>query len=219
MTVGIYQLKFSDGSIYIGLSVDIEKRFNTHKRTLANNTHHNKLVQEKYQKLGMPIFSILEICSEDTLYTKETYYAELVPKNLLLNISETGHITTVLKGELNGRSKYSNEDVVDILLALANSDISKKELAEISPVSYTMIRQIASGTAHRWLKDVYPTEYILMLSKIKKSTKHIVKDPSGVLHTVTSQREFARNNPISLSSLNHLITGKTTVAKGWTLVE
>lgn len=219
MTRGIYELKFSDGCIYIGQSINIEKRFATHKRTLENNTHHNKFVQEKFNKLGLPAITILEECTTDNIYLQEIHYTELVPKDLLLNINEPGQVPTILSGELNGRSKYSNDEVVDVLIALSSSDISKKELAEISPVSYSTIRQIASGTTHKWLKEAYPVEHALMLSKIKKKVLHKIKDPSGMVHEIVSQRGFVTTHDISLSSLNRLIKGRASSVNGWILIE
>lgn len=219
MTIGIYELKFSDGSTYIGQSENVEKRWVRHLYTLKNNAHHNKFVQNKYNSLGCPKTILLEECNIESLYPKEIQYAKAVTKNLLLNMSEPGQKTTKLWGTLNGRSKYSREDILDILFSLANSNISKKELAEFSPISYSTIRQISAGTTNLWLKEEFPIEWKRMVEKTKKNPIYKVKTPKGEILDVVSQRDFVKHYPISLSSLNRLITKKVISVKGWTLAE
>ncbi len=217
-TVGIYALVFKDNSTYIGQSLDISKRRTTHLRSLKNNTHHNKLVQGKFNKFGIPEFIIIEECSESLLNQKEIEYCKLINPQNLLNIAEPGVSIVGMPGDSNGRSKYSNEEIIKVLMALSNTDISKKELAKISPVSYTMIRQIASGTAHAWLKEVYPVEYDKMLSKIKQKVPFTVKSPTGQLFTGVSQRGFAAEHGLCSTMFNQLIHKKRKELLGWVLV-
>lgn len=219
MCTGIYELRFSDNSVYIGQSENVQKRLARHLYTLKQGTHHNRLVQNKYNTLGIPQTSLLEECEISLLFSKEIEYVKIVDKNLLLNMSEPGQRTTKLCGILNGRSKYSREDILDVLFSLANSDISKKELAEFSPISYSTIRQISAGTTHLWLKEEFPVEWDKMTGKTRKNIIHKIKAPNGDILEVVSQRDFVKQHPISLSSLNKLITKKVLSVKGWTLIE
>lgn len=218
MTCGIYELNFSDNSRYVGQSINIEKRLNRHLTDLSKGFHHNKKVQKKYNELGTPIVSILEVCDKKDLCDKEIYYCNIINKDNLLNIAEPGQVSLILNGENNGRSKHSNTEIVEIFLLLANSDISKKEISEFTTLSYSMIRQIAAGTAHKWLAEVYPEEYAFMLSKVKKKFSFTVKSPVGINYTSISQRGFAKEHGLCSTMFNQLINGKRLELLGWTLV-
>lgn len=51
--MGIYYIKnLTNNKIYIGQSVDILKRFNTHKHQLRNNIHTNSHLQSSFNKYG-----------------------------------------------------------------------------------------------------------------------------------------------------------------------
>ena len=217
MTCGIYELTFSDNSKYIGQSVNVEKRLNRHLTDLSKDCHHNKKVQKKYHELGLPLVNILEVCDKKDLSDKEIYYCNTLNKNRLLNIAEPGQVSTILNGENNGRSKHSNAEIIDIFLLLANSDISKKEISEFTTLSYSMIRQIAAGTTHKWLGGIYPEEYALMLSKVKKKFSFTVKSPTGISYTSISQRGFAKEHGLCSTMFNQLINGKRVELLGWTL--
>lgn len=61
---GIYQIKnLVNGRVYIGSSVNIRRRFSTHRNMLARNNHHSTLLQRAWNKYGEAAFSfsVLEI--------------------------------------------------------------------------------------------------------------------------------------------------------------
>lgn len=59
--------------IYIGSSKNIHKRWIAHLYHLKNNTHHNRHIQNAYNKYGIEKFSIsvLEQCNKDHLFETE----------------------------------------------------------------------------------------------------------------------------------------------------
>jgi hypothetical protein len=51
MTIGIYKLKIKGlARVYVGSSFNIESRYKTHVRELANGTHHNYKLQNAYNR-------------------------------------------------------------------------------------------------------------------------------------------------------------------------
>lgn len=74
MKTGIYLLSFPNtNQVYIGQSVDIEKRFSQHKNAMLKNKSVPKL-QKAYDTYGMPRCVILAIGLAEELNTWEAYY-------------------------------------------------------------------------------------------------------------------------------------------------
>lgn len=75
--IGIYRLNWPEsGYFYIGQSIDINHRFARHKEGLIRNSHKNQKVQNIYNKYGMPLFEIIELCKYDELNEKEQMYID-----------------------------------------------------------------------------------------------------------------------------------------------
>lgn len=77
MSIGIYKIQnLFNNKVYIGQSVDIEKRWSTHKAELKNNHHHNTYLQNAWNKYGEKSFefSIIEECTMHQLDQREIYW-------------------------------------------------------------------------------------------------------------------------------------------------
>lgn len=63
---------------YIGLSIDIEKRWQQHRTELKYDYHDNSHLQRAWNKYGEENFEfyILELCNVNELHEKEKYYIE-----------------------------------------------------------------------------------------------------------------------------------------------
>ena len=102
--IGIYKItNTANGKFYIGSSVNIERRWNEHKRELKNNRHHSILLQRAFLKYGEDSFSfeIIENTDEKNLLKREQYYLDkLKPyeKNIGYNISPKAQ-NNVMRGE------------------------------------------------------------------------------------------------------------------------
>lgn len=78
--VGIYKVQNKqDGKCYYGSSIDINKRFAQHLKTLSNNTHHNIHLQRAWNKCGKNAFTfeIVEECSLDCILVREQHYLDI----------------------------------------------------------------------------------------------------------------------------------------------
>ena len=74
---GIYMIKNKlNNKIYVGQSSNIENRWWKHKSFLNKNTHHNKRLQEDWNKYGKENFmmKILEECPNSLLNEREIYW-------------------------------------------------------------------------------------------------------------------------------------------------
>lgn len=84
MNCGIYKISFTDtDGIYVGSSVNIKRRWITHKSKLRNNKHHSSALQRAFDKYGESTISLslLILCSPQELELYEQIAIDnLVPR-------------------------------------------------------------------------------------------------------------------------------------------
>ena len=78
-SIGIYKIKINDKE-YIGSSCNIGNRLKHHLWSLANLKHHNRTMQNLYNKYGKDkiYFTVVEKCSDDILIEREAYYINTI---------------------------------------------------------------------------------------------------------------------------------------------
>jgi len=75
--IGIYQIKnLVNQKVYIGQSVNIDRRFQVHTRKLNKQRHENRYLQRAWLKYGEANFefSIVELCDKSDLNARETHW-------------------------------------------------------------------------------------------------------------------------------------------------
>lgn len=88
--IGIYQIKnITTGCIYIGKSVNLERRISTHKYMLKNNKHYNYKIQNDWNHYGQDIFqfTILELCTYEEALKLEQYYLDTLKPEYNISLS------------------------------------------------------------------------------------------------------------------------------------
>jgi len=88
----VYKISNSvDDRVYIGSTVNLNRRWLEHRRDLSNNRHGNAHLQNFVNKYGLNslIFEILDECDNSNLLTREQYYLDnyLNKFNIALNSS------------------------------------------------------------------------------------------------------------------------------------
>ncbi len=76
---GIYLIKnTTSGLSYVGSAVNIHGRWRVHLSDLKNGKHHNKHLQNSFDKHGKDSFSfsIIELCGKDELVAREQYFID-----------------------------------------------------------------------------------------------------------------------------------------------
>lgn len=78
---GIYKIQFTTKDniyVYIGKTIDIDRRKKEHFTELNNNNHHNSFMQRVYNKYGKDSmkFSVVLYCEESELNSKEILYID-----------------------------------------------------------------------------------------------------------------------------------------------
>ena len=88
MTTGVYRLTFSDGSDYIGKSVNIEARLEEHLKSLRKYTAARKL-QAAYIRCGAPKCTIVVECHADHIDLLEKFFIRYDNPDLNTTASES----------------------------------------------------------------------------------------------------------------------------------
>jgi len=114
MTTGIYCIKNSmNNMLYIGQSINIEKRIVKHKRKLLIGKHENIYLQRVWNKYGKDNFEFfsLESCDKSSLDEQEIYYINLFdsmyPKGYNLNTG--GNLNKEISEEVRNKIGRGNK--------------------------------------------------------------------------------------------------------------
>lgn len=101
MTIGIYKIECAvNGKIYIGSSVNVEKRWSDHRWQLNNKIHSNPHLQSAWILYGSEtfIFSLIEECLDSEILIREQYYLDILFKD-----ANTFNIATIAGSAQKGK--------------------------------------------------------------------------------------------------------------------
>ena len=143
MSMGIYKITNKiNNKVYIGQSVDIERRWRQHK-----NSSLDYPLYQAFRKYGIDNFQfeILEECKRSELNDKEIYYIKLY------NSCVDGYNQTLENGCYGHPIVFTIDSLEELFDALLNSDIQKEELASLYECSERTIRDINRGIS--WHRD------------------------------------------------------------------
>ena len=157
--IGIYKItKIDNGKSYIGQSNDIERRFQEHKIRAEIP------IDKAIQKYGIDAFAfeIIEECELDKLDEREIYWIAHYNtfKGVGYNCNPGGGNN---RGENNGRTKLTNQDVAYIRECY-DAHLRRKDIYEQfkDKVTFSTFASIWDGTTWKDIKpEVYTEENLL----------------------------------------------------------
>lgn len=228
MISGIYLLRFSNNSVYVGQSKDIHRRFTSHCNKLTKGMHVNSKVSVAYSKYGLPKLEIIVECLPHELDINEKEAIEIYDSiNSGLNISPAAGAFPVYFGESNAFSKYKDADIILVTEYLYNNlEQPLKVSAKLLVMDYSTVKNISNGTSHKWLMDIMPEKYTKVISykgkrtinsSANKGLNYSITSPTGETYIVTNIAEFARQHNLNAGALGEVLRGNTRHHKGWIL--
>ena len=152
--IGIYKIQNKvTNKVYIGKSVNIEKRWIQHRCHLNNNVHANDYLQKAWNKYGENgfNFSVLCECEESALDEKEIYYINLykaTDRSHGYNLREGGDggaMSQETIEKLRGVGSTLSEDDVRHIKMCMYLLMDRKEIAEMYNVSPKVLTAISQG--------------------------------------------------------------------------
>lgn len=118
--IGIYKITSPSGKVYIGQSIDIERRFRHYKRMVCKE---QIKIYNSLLKYGVDahIFEILELCDTEDLNNRERYY-----QNLYDSVANGLNLLYVKSEHFNGgHSEESKKKISDSLKGRTLTDEHK----------------------------------------------------------------------------------------------
>lgn len=132
--IGIYKITNKiNGNSYIGLSVDIKRRWKEHfqRHKDSTNKEYEKVLYKAFRKYGIENFDfdIIEECSLEELREREKYWiAYFDTYHHGYNATEGGEDIVPLPGEKHPNHKLTENDVIYIRKLWASRSLSTREM-------------------------------------------------------------------------------------------
>jgi group I intron endonuclease len=182
-SIGIYKIKINDKE-YIGSSCNIGHRLKHHLWSLENLKHHNRTMQNLYNKYGKEkiYFAIVEKCIEDVLIEREAYYINtltpyinhiLDPQKIVRDQVYKNRISSGLKSaytnglkphNLRAVHKYSLEKG-EYLESFESLTVAAKSINAKSVNSIKAVCKFQQTSAGGFVWSFYKAPYVLLKTK------------------------------------------------------
>ena len=190
MNIGIYLIRNKkDGKVYIGKSLDIKNRWNSHRSKLKRNVHGNRLLQKAYNEYGKENFEYkaVEYCEENELDEKEIYWIKIfkaTDRKYGYNLEYGG--STNKKFAKDRKERVINEENCRRLTVKEVSEIKRKlvtgikqsELSKEYNIKLTTINKIARCENWKWVNE----ELNYQLINLKKNNKNYIETKAKELY-------------------------------------
>jgi group I intron endonuclease len=189
--IGIYKITSPNNKIYIGRSIDIEKRFKQYKTFNKSNNSQIKLIRS-FNKYGIEnhIFEIIEECIFEDLNIKERYWQDyynvISEHGLNLVLTRTDEKPTVFSKETRDK------------MSLAHKGKKKK------PFTKQHIENLSKSHKGK----IFSNETKLKMSKscLRKNSKILISLNTGIFYN--SFKEAALIYNIKRTTLNAMLRGQ-----------
>lgn len=218
MQSGIYKIEnIKNSKLYIGLSSDINGRWNAHLCLLRGNRHHNNHLQNAFNKYGECNFkhSIIEYTNNEKLPEREIYwvnfYINLLGANMIYNQAPAGGGGNGLFGENHPKFKEDTYNFYN-----DNGSVELNKTANYMNTKYNLdgskIYMVCAGKRHE-VKGWRITE-----TKIWEKRYDFIHT-SGIIEYNMLQKDMHDKYKLDSGSLSRLVSGQMKSTKGWKLLK
>jgi len=223
MAIGIYMIKnIINSKYYIGSSVNLDRRINTHFRELKKCNHENSYLQNSYNKHGKDAFKveILEtITDKSIVLIREQFYID----SLDACNRDKGYNIYTIAGSPQGRKVTKKQSEQQRKFMLENNPFKGKHHSKETKLKmsndrkgllsgnknpnygkvFTDIHRHNLSVSHQGVNDGENSH----LSKLKSDDVIEIKDL--ILNSQMSLVEIAKNFNVTPSTISYIRSGKT----------
>jgi group I intron endonuclease len=184
--------------VYVGSTINGERRWNQHLILLRNRTHFNTHLQNAFDKYGESSFSFGILEHTDNLPEREGFWI----KELQATNKALGYNRCEFPGKSRLGFKATEETKLKMSIALGgvNHPMYGKKLKP-ETIAKRTAKQMGIQKPNSGRRKIYN-----------------VLDPDGKIVVIDGLRRFCRDNELTLSSMWNLVSGKSLKYKGFQLV-
>jgi group I intron endonuclease len=229
-----------NGKRYIGQTIRkcVEHRWNVHRKSLLQGTHHSPTLQRAVNKLGIDKFNFFILDSSAKSIDELNSLEETYIKNLN-TLSPTGYNHSY--GGLNYQKTESTRRKMSVIALQRNNtpfkgkhhtEHTKKIISQKNKVTHNtkkIKKKLSNAGKQAWINPLY-REKTFTANKIAKNTRKYKKthseklrknipypkliDPNGNIYIITtSLADFEKLH--NLNGLGAVVNGKRPHHKGW----
>lgn len=195
--IGIYKITNNiNKKIYIGQSVNIQRRFKEHC-----NPNKISAISQAIKKYGKENFSfeVIEECKISQLDSRESYWIEYYDA---VNCGYNRTLNTVV--ESHSRNEVKNISVLWIIDDLKNrKDLSIEDIANKYEIDKSIIYRINNGNTHIQDAEIYPIRQII--HKKENCNKEIKHRRKGKNHCIDCGKEIGYQSTRCIACSNKQI--------------
>lgn len=208
MVSGIYKIESKDGKVYIGSAINIKMRWAGHKYSLNKNEHHNKHLQNAWNKYGAEYFTF-SVIEEIADRTRLLYYEQIWLGVLFSSLGHENIYNVRVIAESCYGLKRSEESKHNMSLAhkgKVSSEETKQKLSELlkgnkRSLGYKQTQEHKNNAASARAKT------------------YTLRAPNGEVIEIYNMKAFCREHGYSDGFMNDLIKGRKKSAYGYTRIE
>lgn len=212
MSIGIYKITSPSGKIYIGQSVNIEKRFNQYKN--LNKRGIGNYLYNSLKKYGWEYhkFEIIEECSIEQLNEREIHWINHY------NSIENG--LNIKEGGIAGKHSDETKNIIRLkAIGRKFTDEQKQKISQSKKGHQYNLGKKHSPETKQKMKNSYKGEYNKERSnkiKMKNSKPVLQYDLEGnLIKEWNSQTEASKSLNINQPSISNCLKNKSKTAGGY----
>lgn len=226
MDSGIYLIHNNiTDKYYIGKGKSVKNRWEHHKYTLQHKNHHNKEIQEDFDKYGIESFDfqIIEYC--ENLEEREIYWISYYSNRNLYNKTtggdsgytvnpisverskQTNNLLKSTVGQNNGSAKLTDYDVYNIKIRFIKGE-SKSDIEKDYPhIKKSTLYSIKNGTSWKHILPQY-NNYLYNKARIKQNK--LYKKAIDMYNNGISMNQIAKQLHVSRNTIRKLVRQDNT---------
>lgn len=204
--IGIYKITNPKGKVYIGQSINIEKRF--YMYNLVKNCENQILLFRSFNKYGVTnhSFEIIEECSVDLLNERERYYQDLhnvlecgLNLRLTTTLDKSGSVSLLTKSKMSSAKKgkiLTDEHKANLKIARKNSNnyVYKKGHKHSDETKTKMsLAKVGKSRKEFYKNFIVSDETKLKLSLANKDKKEVLNLLTGIFYSSIKEASIAYN--------------------------
>lgn len=207
-----------NGKIYVGQTINAQRRWREHSQRLNGNRHGNKHLQDTWRHYGAAAFTfkVLEFTERQCLTEREQYWLDRLRPfgDRGFNVNPIAELPPSTKGKkLSAEARYnmgmaqkgrkkSPEHIEKIRIA-----ITGKVLGQRSPENRARISAGLTGIRKS-------PEHVEKMAATKRKA-YILIAPDNYELSIVGLRRFCRDHDLDESALIRVAQGKQRTHKGW----